>query len=222
MKRRLKPNLIVADTLNNLGNCANLRGDYEKSLEYYKEALEDLRRKCGHPEDLSNALFNLGRLEIQLERWDSATDLLSEAWRLSREIYGPNHAYVAQALDLIGFVQLSTMDLDAAMISFTKALGIFRRLHGPLHLEVANSLFNVGMVREAKGDLADAWESYTTTRDLYTRLGTDPSYPGFVTVVQSINKIEKAIAKQSQQRLLAKQNQAKGAKTQRRTSNGSI
>lgn len=144
MKRRLKPQLIVADTLNNLGNCANLRGDYRKSLEYYREALEDLRNKQGRPEDLANTLFNLGRLEIQQQGWDTAMAMLTEALRVSKEIFGVYHSFVAQTLDLIGFVQLSTGDLDAAIISFTKALGIFRRLHGPLHVDVANSLFNVG------------------------------------------------------------------------------
>jgi Tetratricopeptide repeat len=144
MKRRLKPQLIVADTLNNLGNCANLWGDYRKSLEYYREALEDLRNKQGRPEDLANTLFNLGRLEIQQQGWDTAMAMLTEALRVSKEIFGVYHSFVAQTLDLIGFVQLSTSDLDAAIISFTKALGIFRRLHGPLHVDVANSLFNVG------------------------------------------------------------------------------
>lgn len=208
MKRRIKPQMVVADVLNNLGNCCNLRGDNEKSLEYYREALEDLRTKNGRPEDIASALFNLGRLEVQQRDWDAARNTLTEAWRMTREIYGPNHVFEAQTLDLIGLVQLNTYDLDAAMISFTKALGVYRRLHGPLHLDVANSLFHVGMVREAKGELADAWESYSTTRDLYSRLGTHNDHPGFKTVRQSISKVEKAIMKDNQERLIEKQKEA--------------
>lgn len=253
MKRRLKPTMVVADTLNNIGNCYNLRGNNERSLEYYREALEDLRTKNGRREDIANALFNMGRLEFQQRDWDAARNMLTEAWRMTRDIHGPNHVFVAQTLDLIGLVQLSTNDLDAAMISFTKviwvlryvrlhqlerpkedyylecsclrshsrvpfhfftfykALGIYRRLHGPLHLDVANSLFHVGMVREAKGELADAWESYTTTRDLYSRLGTDSDHPGFTTVRQSISKVEKAIARENQERLVEKRNEARAA-----------
>lgn len=221
MKRRLKPKLIVADTLNNLGNCANLRGDLEKSLEYYREALVDLKRKKGRPEDLANSFFNIGRLEIQLKDWEAAMNMLTQAYQMTREIYGQTHAFVGQTLDLIGFVQLSTDDYDASMISFTKALGIFRRLHGPLHLDVANSLFNVGMVREAKGELVDAWESYSTTRDLYTRLGTDKNHPGFKTVRRSLAKVEKAIAKQNQNRLIEKHTEAKDGKTSSTASHAS-
>ena len=240
MKRRLKPQLIVADTLNNLGNCANLRGDFKKSLEYYREALEDLRQKQGRPEDLANALFNLGRLEIQQQGWESAMLMLTEALAASKEIYGVYHAFVAQTLDLIGFVQLSTGDLDAAIISFTKALGIFRRIFGPLHCDVANSLFNVGtselmnllypsklaleterishtilfegMVREARGELADSWEAYTTARDLYMRLGTESEHSGYKTVRQSISQVEKAIMKQNHERLISKKDIAASAR----------
>lgn len=208
IKKRVAPGMIVADTLNNLGNCANLRGEYEASLIFYEEALEDIRaKKVGHPEEI-NAYFNIGRLEIQRQHWTKAMMALNDACRLAREHYGTNHVFVAQTLDLIGFVQLSTSKMDSSMVSFTGALAIYRRLYGPLHFEVANSLFNVGMVREAKGDLADAWEAYTTARDLYARLGTEHDNPGYITVRRSIANVEKAIAKQNQQRLIAK-NQSK-------------
>jgi Tfp pilus assembly protein PilF len=204
MKRRLAPEMLVADNLNNLGNCANLKGEYEKSMNYYKQALEEITSKEGGLGDEVNALFNIGRLEIQRRNWNEAMNSLNQACRLAREHFGTNHAFVAQTLDLMGFVQLSTKNMDSAMVSFTGALAIYRRIHGPMHLDVANSLFNVGMVREAKDDLADAWEAYTTSRDLFARLGTDPDHPGFLTVRRSIANVEKTIAKQHRQKLVTK------------------
>lgn len=201
IKRRIAPTMIVADTLNNLGNCANLRGEYEASLIYYEEALEDIRAKNGRRADEINALFNIGRLEIQRRHWTKALIALNEACRMARDHYGTNHVFVAQTLDLMGFVQLSTNKMDSSMVSFTGSLAIYRRLYGPLHVEVANSLFNVGMVREAKGDYSDAWEAYTTARDLYSRLGTEHEHPGFATVRRSIANVERIIAKQNQQRV---------------------
>jgi tetratricopeptide (TPR) repeat protein len=199
LKRALAPSMMVADILNNLGNCANLRGEHEMSLIYYEESLEDIREKKGRRADEINALFNIGRLEIQRQHWTKSMIALNEACRLAREHYGTNHACVAQNLDLMGFVQLCTSKLDAAMVSFTGALAIYRRLHGPLHHEVANALFNVGMVRDAKGDLSDAWEAYTTARDLYSRLGTEHDHPGFKTVRRSIANVEHAVSVQSRQ-----------------------
>lgn len=213
LKKRLAPDMMVADTLNNLGNCANLKGDYDRSMSYYQEALKDIRDKkvkenltCNNsciPDEV-NALFNVGRLEIQRRHWNEAMSSLNYACRMAREHYGTNHAFVAQTLDLIGFVQLSTSNMDSAMVSFTGALAIYRRIYGPMHLDVANSLFNVGMVREAKNDLADAWEAYTTSRDLFARLGTDINHPGYATVRRSIGSVEKLIAKQNRQKLINK------------------
>jgi Tfp pilus assembly protein PilF len=193
IKKRLAPQMVVADTLNNLGNCMNLRGELEASLIYYEDALDDSRTKKGKPYDEINALFNIGRLEIQRQHWTKAMMALNEACGMAKEVYGTNHPFVAQTLDLMGFAQLSTSKLDAAMVSFTGALAIYRRLHGPMHFEVANSLFNVGMVREAKGELNDSWEAYTTARDLYSRIGTPADHPGFAAVIRSIASVEKAI-----------------------------
>jgi tetratricopeptide (TPR) repeat protein len=204
IKSRLQPQGSMADTLNNLGNCSNLRGDTEKSLQYYELALMDLKLHSGKPADVANALFNIGRIEIQRQDLDAALSVLSDAYKMTKDAHGENHAFVAQTLDLIGFVQLSSKDYDAANVSFTKAMGIFRRLYGPLHVDVANSLFNVSMVREAKGELADAWESYTTTRDLYSRLKTRKDHARYKICIDGIQKIEATIAKYNQERLVAK------------------
>lgn len=194
----------LADTLNNLGNCANLRGDYDRSLRYYQDALADLQ--TNHDGDLPtmmlvNTHYNIGRLEIQRQNWEPAKRVLTEAYRWTKKLYGPSHEFVAQTLDLMGLAQLSTAEYDAAMVSFTQALGLFRQSHGPLHLTVAHSLFNVGMVREAKGQLLDALEAYSTTKDLYLRLGatTTENHIGFQTVLESIANVEARIMAQEEE-----------------------
>jgi predicted negative regulator of RcsB-dependent stress response len=194
IKNRLAPDMIVADTLNNLGNCANLRGDYDKSKFYYKESWNDLRRKRGRRVDIANNLFNMGRLEIQQQRWESASKILSQAYHLNREVYGADHIYLAQTLDLVGFVHVQTGNFDTALLSVTSALGIYRKTQGPLSTDAANALFNVGMVRELCGDLSGAWESYTTSRDIYSRLGTDHEDRGYKMVRRSISIVERAVA----------------------------
>lgn len=195
IKRHIAPDMVVADTLNNLGNCANLKGDYDKSLVYYRDALADLRKKGGRRADIANTLFNIGRLEIQQRHWDNAMSALSMACQLTKELFGNDHVFVAQTLDMIGFVQLCTGEYDSSMVSFSGALVIFRKLYGPLNAAVANSIFNVGMVREAKGDPEDAFEAYSTSRDLITRLGTSPEDPGYKVVTKAMAKVERAIKK---------------------------
>lgn len=195
LELKLAPKLSLASTLNNLGNCANWRGKLNMSLRFYRAALEDLILKGGNEQDLANALFNIGRLEIQLNHMDEAKNALEDAWKLTKQAYDQNHPFAAQILDLMGFVHLNNGDYNAAMVSFTKALGVFRRVYGPLHMDVANSLFNVSMVREAKGELRDAWESYVTTRDVYHRLGLDTNNHRYKVVAKSIARLEHAMLK---------------------------
>lgn len=98
MKRRLQPDASVSDTLSNLGTCANMRGDYDASLNYYRDALQDLRLNSGSRRDMANVLFNLGRLLVQKAEWDTALGVLRESVRVQREVFGENHSYVAQTL----------------------------------------------------------------------------------------------------------------------------
>ena len=196
MKRRLDPHLSVADTLSNLGTCANMKRDYDASLEHYRAALQDLRANSGPRKDMANALFNLGRLLVQKGEWDTAMGVLRESVRVQREVYGENHIYVAQALELVGYAQLSTEAYDSALLSFTGALAVYRRINGPLDGSIANVLFNVGLVRERKNELADAWEAYATCRDLYRRLETPRDDKGYKAVRTSIAKVERLILQQ--------------------------
>ena len=104
IKKRLAPSMLMADTLNNLGNCANMRGDYTNSCLYYEEALEEIRSKNGPRVDEINALFNIGRLEIQREHWTKAMISLSEACRMAKEHYGSNSEFVGMSYE--GFCML--------------------------------------------------------------------------------------------------------------------
>ena len=197
MKRNLRQEVMMADTYNNLGNCANILGKYDDSLEFYRLALQELRQKRGRKSDVADALFNIGRLEIHRENFKSANGVLQEALRLTNEVYGDNHMFVAEASDLMGFVQVSLGQFEDALISFTKGLEIYRNNHGPLHLDVANSIFNIGLVRESNKEYPDAWEAYNTAQDLYRRLGASPEDPGFKTVRRSIAHVEKLIAQEN-------------------------
>jgi tetratricopeptide (TPR) repeat protein len=202
LKLKLGSKALLSDTYNNLGNCANLLGEYEDSLEYYRLALQELRQTRGRKADVADALFNIGRLEIQRENFKTAHGVLAEALRMAKQVYGATHVYIAEASDLLGFVQVSLAEHDLALTSFTKGLEIYRTIYGPLHPDVANAIFNIGMVREASGEFSDAREAYNTAQDLYRRLGTDPADAGFQTVRRSLSHMEKRIAQQNQDKLV--------------------
>ena len=148
----------------------------------------------------ANCLFNIGRVEVQLKKWDAAMSVLSEAWRSARDAFGETHAFVAQALDLLGFVQFSTAHIKSAVVSFKGSLQIYQKLYGDDHEEVANSLCNIGMVREVKGDLENAWSCYSRGDKIYGRIGTPWDDPGYESARRSLRRLEHSLRKAARHR----------------------
>ena len=168
---QMKKSRSCARVLNNLAAVKAKKGEINEARDMYRRALKELEEKGGKRSEAADALFNIGRIEIQLESWEVAYGVLTEAWRITREVYGEAHDYVAETLDMLGFVQVKLKDFKTSMISFTGSLAIYRRVHGPLHETVANALYNIGWVREKIGEKKDALEAYSTARELYLRLG---------------------------------------------------
>lgn len=107
-----KGNLVFARALNNYGNLLSLNHDYDGSLAYYRQSLQDLRQIQGVEKDIADVLYNIGRVQVHKKEWDLATSNLIEACRITKATYGTNHLYLARTLSLIGFVQLSTTSYD--------------------------------------------------------------------------------------------------------------
>mmetsp|Transcript_15252 Transcript_15252/g.42222 ORF Transcript_15252/g.42222 Transcript_15252/m.42222 type:complete len:751 (-) Transcript_15252:650-2902(-) len=154
MRQKVSPEASVADLLNNIGNCANLEAvdEYNLSIDFYHQALADLQSHNGTQSDLSHTWYNIGRAHVQRNDWKSAKLALEEALQLSLGIHGKHHVYVAQCLDLKGFVNFSTSKYDDALECFDQALRAYLKNYGPNSIHVANGLYNIAMVQEAAGD----------------------------------------------------------------------
>lgn len=186
--------VVIATTLNNLGNVACLAGDFNSSLMHYRQALQDLRQKESTQKSIADVLYNIGRIQLQKKEFDTAMSNLTESCRITKDLYGRSHQFHAQTLCLIGMVQLSTSSLSAAMNSFTEAHNIFMELNGDIHADVASSWYHIGLVREAQGFHKEAWEAFTKSRDIYSRLGADQNDDNLKTIRMSIARAEKLIS----------------------------
>jgi tetratricopeptide (TPR) repeat protein len=188
---------VVANTLNNLGNIAALAGDLNASVDFYRQALQDLRQKSGSDKDIADVLFNLGRIQLQKQEFDTSMSNLIEASRMIKKLYSPKHILLAQTLSLIGIVHMSTKSPEAALISFLEAHEIYLALFGEVHKDVASSWYHIGLAQEAKELCKDAWESFTSARDIFTRLGIDQGDPCLKKVRRSISRVEQLIAQKN-------------------------
>jgi tetratricopeptide (TPR) repeat protein len=184
----------LTGVLNNLGTVKSLQGNHRDSLEYYWGAHGDSTRR-----EISNSLYNIGRISFLLKDYSVALRMLNASLRLERQLHGEESVKVVDTLHLIGFVYLSSSSstndnnklLDAAMIILTEALLITTTHYGSVHEKVAISLLNVGIVLEKQGRLEDALRSFNTAHDIFTKIGpTEYSNRGMSTAIRNVNDIQ--------------------------------
>lgn len=190
----------LAGVLNNLGTVESLQGNHRDSLEYYWGALKDGENHGDSTRrEISNALYNIGRISFPLKNYSVALRMLNASLKLEKQLHGEESVKVVDTLHLIGFVHLSSSSstnddnklLDAAMTILTEALLITSTHYGSVHEEVAISLLNVGMVLEKQGRLEDALRSFNTAHDMFTKIGpTEYSNRGMSTAIRSVNDIQ--------------------------------
>jgi tetratricopeptide (TPR) repeat protein len=200
------------DVLMNLGNLTSCES-LEESVDWYHMAVEELECNQGSEEDWANVLFNLGRVYVQHQHWETARNFLEEAYHWTKEAHGEDHNSLAETFDLLGLVHMAQHHYDQALVAFTRAMAIHRRSKGPFHRNIAQSLLNMGLLRECQGEWSDSWEAYTTAHDLLLRLRTKQDDPLLEMICQSIHTVEVLIAKQTRDRMLQR---SRSARTQYR------
>lgn len=184
----------LAGVLNNLGTIYFLRGDMERSLEYYRGAVSDatsLGETNG--KEVANALHNIGRLSCLQKDWATSLDMLKASLRLEQELYGKDDISLVDTLDLIGFALLSTNSLDDAMVTFAESLSIVHAHCGLVHEKVATALLNVGMVMERQGRVENSLQTFSTAQDVFTRVGLGDDHRGVRAANRSIVRLTRLL-----------------------------
>ncbi len=136
----------VADALNNLGNGAYSRGDYELAIKALERGLQIRLKRLGehHPDvadsynSLGAALMGKGQCRAALSRYEQAT-------ALGRAALGPEHPSTLMYLSNVGAMQSMVGDYPKALQISRETLALREKVIGANHPETADSLLNVGM-----------------------------------------------------------------------------
>ena len=76
---------LAATTAQSLADIAQVRGDAEKTLRYYRLSLAEFR-SLGTPKDVMLALSSLGKLCVDGERWEEAARAFEEGVQIAEAI----------------------------------------------------------------------------------------------------------------------------------------
>lgn len=184
-----KAKIPVADVLNNLGNLAYLHADYEKSMDFYCQALGDLSMHSDLDKNLANTLHNMGRLHVIRQEWDSAFRILAQCRDIEIELFGSRSPELAGTMELIGYVHLSKESFHEAMALFSEALSIHQEHLGSVHENVATALVNIAMAMEGQGDFKNACHTYATSKEVYKQLNLGKEHRGFKAAIRGYDKM---------------------------------
>jgi tetratricopeptide (TPR) repeat protein len=98
----------VARALNNLGMTWAALGEYNKTMEYYHQALSIYRAAYGeeHPY-LATTLSNLGSAYFDLGKIEQAKDYYEKAYEIFNETFGPGHPNTKTVSECLKLCQLT-------------------------------------------------------------------------------------------------------------------
>jgi tetratricopeptide (TPR) repeat protein len=149
--------LRLAAVLGGLGRIHNWLGDPVRAETLQREALALWRGQPGaRPEQVAEALNDLGVVLGQQARWSEAEPLHREALRLVRGVRGERHPEVAQELANLAFILEQQKKYPAADSFYRAALALRTELLGPDHPDVAWTRQNYAGMLYDRGDYAAA------------------------------------------------------------------
>ncbi|XP_046855435.1 uncharacterized protein LOC124448463 [Xenia sp. Carnegie-2017] len=146
LKKSSNP-IVVAKSLNILGNLHSEKREYKRSEEFYKKALE-LRKKLLGPDhvEVADSLCNLGILYYNCGKYETSENYHKEALEMRKKLLGPDHVKVADSLNSLGILYTKTGEYEKSENYHKEALEMRKKLLGPDHVDVANSLCNLGIL----------------------------------------------------------------------------
>lgn len=173
-----------AGVVQNIGSLHTARGEPLEGRRYFLEALKVMEALLGEDStQLADLHYNLGVVDVDLGELDAA----EAAFETAREMYererGPDHPWVAAALEELARVELKRDRPERARKYLVDAKRIKEGVLGAKHAELLPTLSMLGRVALATGQpeegLAMYEQMYELTRETY---GADSDRTGTAAV----------------------------------------
>jgi len=129
-----------------LADVATMRGDHEAAEEFNNAALIAARSVDGDPATTIEAsvLIDLGSLDLELMKVESAEARIREGLSLQRTVLGDHHPTIAVTQLSLAKVLSEKGEFDKATQLFEASLETTRKIFGESHIRVAVVLHNYG------------------------------------------------------------------------------
>ncbi len=167
----------VADFLVGLFEAADpvrSRGDALTAVELVEAGIDQARNDLGaEPELQAEMLRVLGKVSLNLSRFDRAHELMSEALVAQRQLHPSDHPDLATTLAARAEVLRLVDRVEDSAEHSREALAMRQRLYGESHRDVASSLSHLALATMALGEAEEAEVLLRRAVDVYRGLGPD-------------------------------------------------
>lgn len=155
-----------ATGINNLGYIANMRGNYDKAIEYYEQSLA-IQRQISNTQGVAAVLYNLGDMYALRGNLHQALEYLHESLKLHEQL--KDETGTAYVLNDLGWYYHVQGDDPNALLYLGKARDLREKLADTRGL--ANTYNNLGLICLEKHKLDDAHNYFSRAFDLMQKSG---------------------------------------------------
>lgn len=144
-----------------LGYLYYRHNDYNKSLEYYKKALESYKLYRGEEHPNTVQLYdNIGDTYLDSGDYSLALEYYKKALVIKQKANGEEHPDIADSYKRIGLVFEDRLEYDIALDYYQKSLDIFEKVFGEQNQYMLRENYNIGNVYRKLKEYHKALDHY--------------------------------------------------------------
>ena len=161
-----------ANVYNNLAIFYENKGDFDKAIKYYEEALQIYNDHSSEKvkAKAANVFINLGGLMRNQGDYEKCINNYEKADQIYFELNGANHRDVALSQDVLGILYHITGELEKSNEYYETAYSI----RNNIQIDLAHSFISIGSLFQTKGDNTKALDNYEKAYETnYEKFGED-------------------------------------------------
>ncbi|UJR18617.1 hypothetical protein I4U23_005525 [Adineta vaga] len=173
-------NLDDENLLNSATPLANIAyvfknlGHFQKSLEFFLQALEIINTYCGETHQQTAAILeNIGSVHRDLGNTNDCLEYFRKACDIYKKIFPEYHLVIARILNNIGVAYMNLGQLDLAIDFLQQGLKMRQKLLPTGHLDIAISLMNIGGILHNKYYITQSLDYYNQAYTIFQKLFPD-------------------------------------------------
>ncbi|CAF1601953.1 unnamed protein product [Rotaria magnacalcarata] len=180
----------TASNYNSIGETYRKKGDYNKALRYFEDALKILEQYALGKELLQKAasLNSIGIIHQEKKQYNEALEYYRKAYEIRRHYKPCDETSLGMSFNNMGNAHYHLKLYDEALYYYQEALKIYKSILPPNHPKVASVYNNIGAIYDDKGKINDALGFYMDAYKIYAKIYPD-THSNVIKIKENIDRL---------------------------------